>query len=283
MIDYLKQLNPDFGHIQDSTIENGTSVFGYQSTIFGKSGAAISGGCAPSKEVSKRIAVAEFIERALVQQIAKSPKKNEFKLVEFASTGGFAAGFESLKTQQRAELEAVERWAWSKWIDEGFRIPEIVNGNSNFDPLSNFFLDSFEKTKLFEQQTMLSGRKIKIQIFLGYHDNGVFPGSRASYFEERSGWNHAILEAWRHKIIFLNQIKKSIVPNGIIDQRIHFFGSNAVAANSQIEIAQKQPWPSPRLALSKSFDTKQKGIFLHRALCEDFVSWHLGPKERFVY
>ncbi|MGK5088332.1 hypothetical protein WDW86_12300 [Bdellovibrionota bacterium FG-2] len=293
MLTLLKDLIPNLGRMEDLLIGDLQNVIGYHSTIFLQNGAAYGGGCGATTAVSRRVAVAECIERALFAQIQGTEEVNEFLIPEFPSTCGCAAGFDAEKTMFRAIFEAIERWSWSQWIDFGFSIQRVSVESSALDPYARYFHNYFDEVQflrrdfVFLDPTMSRLGKIdlSIGIVLGIKDGGIFPGSRVAH-ANADIWQHGLVEAWRHAMIYkhlLNRSEENAPALSVIDQRILHFGRDKDKALRQIESARCVDWPSPQLRLLKQYNTKSPDYFLWRALCHNFIGWHEGPETRFVY
>ncbi len=288
MLSQLKKLKPDISELQLSEVKVDTTIIGYLATIFTENGYPYAGGCSEKRDTAIRIAAAECIERAIVHKIREESDGECLLLNEFPTTCGFAAGFDSAKTKARAICEAYERWAWSKWMDENYSIPIVEVANCITDPLSSYFQKTFDQVIFLEKEIqpelnwLHNQESIKLGIVLGIKGNGVFPGSRVVSVTE-DPWGHALLEAWRHAIIFENISKYSGEAKDIFDKRIMHFGNYKELAFSAIERSKKSKWPKPKLRLLQEVQTPMEKTYLWRALCHDFVGWHEGPIDRFVY
>ncbi len=102
------------------TMESKSDLFWHVSVVnqFG----ITCGGLSNLREHAIRIGISEYIERFEFSRLLNTSISSQFLLDKFPSTCGFAAGFNSLKTKKRSIAEAVERWCWSKWVDEGLYI-----------------------------------------------------------------------------------------------------------------------------------------------------------------
>src|SRR3990167_4634158 len=101
-------------------VDEKANTIGWHSSVLNLEKNALSSGCAETREVARRIAIAEAIERAMFKRMLASPQAKEFCLDQIPSSSGFAVGFEKEATAFRSLCEAVERWAWSQWIDERY-------------------------------------------------------------------------------------------------------------------------------------------------------------------
>jgi hypothetical protein len=119
-------------------------------------------------------------------------------------------------------------------------------------------------------------------IFLGLTNNGIFPGSRVST-DSDDLYEHPVIEAHRNLINFKLNNESANSSGDIIEQRSMYFGQNKKLALEQIEAASEKIWPEPHLSLLKKFETNIPELFLYRCLFKDFIGWHEGTKERFVY
>ena len=128
----------------------------------------------------------------------------------------------------RSIAEAVERWIWSKWIDEHYYISKVEILNSNLSELSQHHRSFFDQVLFYQMpiDVEIDGRlnPMKIGITLGLLKDGIFPGSRVCSINE-SPWEHALTESYRHLQIFNNQSTR-FIGKGIVYDRINFFGKN---------------------------------------------------------
>ena len=262
---------------------------GWNSTLYLENDYPFSGGTAHSRDLARRIAVAEAYERALVDRLCESAeRRSEFLLNEIPSCSGFAAGFSQTKTEMRALCEAVERWAWSKWIDDGYALKEIA-GVRVPSALANFLRASFVETRFFQQDLLVNTGwrilELKILIFLGFTENGVFPGSRVCLPSECC-WDHPVIEASRNFVNFGGGsplFERRFIASDIIAKRAMFFSANRDVATLQVSRAVRSEWPKASLRLFREFKTDIPAVFLWRAICDGGVPWHEGPVDRFVY
>jgi hypothetical protein len=225
-----------------------------------------------------------MLERAVFKRLKNSSQSHRLLLDEIPSSSGFAAGFDCESTRIRAVLEAHERWAWSKWIDEGFVLSETP-----VTPLIPRFcselLQVFDQVRCFEfrfnGELTPHGPDVLLHfgVLLGFKDDGIFPGSRVA-FEERDIWSHAAVEAWRH--FHLTKVKPRI-PEDIIQERAYYFAHQAEAAMSAVRKAKRVEWPKSELRLLSAAEVESDQFFVWRAIAKNFIPWHLGEVTRFVY
>ena len=281
----VSEFEPSFFLIQESKIEGKDgSVLGWHATGLTAQGIALGSGFHSSREMARRISISELLERAVFRIGKTASWGGPFLLKEFPSTSGFAAGFDSKATRIRAVLEAHERWAWSKWIDDGFRVEEVT-GIATLSKLSTSLLGVFDSIRFFHCQFMgdmdLSGQaqKLHFGVLLGLKDDGVFPGSRVAMNPDDI-WDHAAVEAWRHHQ--LTRVNSS-QPQDIIQKRAHYFSTRSSEALRVIDGAKIQTWPRAELRFLGEVPLNKKSFFVWRALPKDFIGWHLGDETRFVY
>lgn len=288
LLDKLKILNPDileFIH-QDIIGHNGKTI-GSRCYGMNNKNEAFSGGTSSNRDTALRIAVAEAFERSFFYKIIEQKKlEKEFELINFPSTSGFAAGFDDKPTRFRAICEGVERWVWSKWIDEKFKIDEDTL-TKKLSPLAEHLLSDFKECIWFKKDFFvpISPREnlnLSIVIFLGFTENGVFPGSRVSTMRDDLH-EHPVIEAHRNLINFKLHLQSPKECKDIIEKRTFFFGDNKQIALNQIKDSTKNEWPTIELQLLKKFETNIPEVFLYRCLFKDFIGWHSGGTERFVY
>lgn len=294
MIDLLRSLIPSFSHFQEHEICKSDGVaIGFQSTLISNGNIPFAGGTAKNIDQARRICAAESIERAFFNKLFTSSSigKNKFLITEYPTSCGFAAGFEKNATIFRAICEAIERWAWSKWIDNGMGVPQVTPELRT--DLSHYFKSQFDEVVFFQVPLSLGkikrpsfiGEQFCFSVAIGIKDNGIFPGSRVTT-ESDEPWEHCLLEAWRHKIIFNNELRNT-QPVNIFDKRIQRFGLDGLEIVKKLIEAQPVIFPVAKIRLleevaSSNVDSAHQ-YHIWRALCEDFIGWDRGDEHRFIY
>jgi len=287
LFNYLQRINLNIHNLSISEIKSVETVHGYQCNVNNKDGSVLAGGTSKDKNIAIRIAIAEAFERLLALSIHRNEVlRDEFLLQHFPSSSGFAAGFDNNKTKFRAICEGLERWVWSKWIDEGFKLERFIPKKS-FSNLANFLIQSFNETYWFEKKFDIKieeskAIELKIVIFLGCTEEGVFPGSRVST-EADDLFEHSIIEAHRNFTNYHLHLESPLTLQDIIQERVIFYGSNKKLAFEQIDRATNIDWPEAKIRILKSLTTDHPNLFLYRCLFEDFIGWHEGDVTRFVY
>jgi hypothetical protein len=183
----------------------------------------------------------------------------------------------------RALYEGLERWIWSKWIDSGFYIERTVPNEGDLSPLGLLFAEAFDEVFYFTRTfniEHLGHHKVHIGITVGLKDGGAFAGSKVSSCNENP-WLHALSESWRHLQRFCQFKNKSTV--NLVDRRLKYFGLNASDAKRQIMRAHLMEWPHPQILLDSRIPIPFDNLYLHRVIFRDYISWHFGDEERFVY
>ena len=284
MINILNYLN-EVTSSEESPIILKDEIIGWHIVLFDIQKNALGGGFHTNKEIARKIAIAEVAERKVVQNLLASNLKNKFKLDSHPSTCGFAAGFESEKTRLRAMAESIERWAWSMWIDENYKIESVKIENVNLKDIDSYFINFFDSVIFFNKKINTEHIKnfvdsVDLGIVIGFKDGGAFPGSRVSHKSE-DNWTHALVEAVRHL-----QITKKYT--GSIDKpfpygRIFYFAKNKKVALEQVAKAYKDNWPTPHPLLLLNYETNIDGLYIWRSLMNNYLSWEVGNKDRFVY
>lgn len=289
LLELLKKINPNFTEFLTQEIRDEKDAFlGYKSFGTENDKEVFAGGTATTKEVALRIAIAEAFERSYVDLIAKGPQSSlDFDMKAYPSSSGFAAGFDKESTRFRAICEGLERWAWSKWIDEHYNIPSLKKYEYELSALSRNLINSFDEYLWFKKDFVVDispteKLELSLVIFLGIHGNGIFPGSRVSTSQDDL-FQHPIIEAHRNLTNALLSKTSPVAIQDIIQERTHFFAENKSLALSQVEKALISKWPVPEIKLLKEFPTESNELFIYRCLFKDFVGWHEGAVDRFVY
>lgn len=273
----LKEYLRHISRGENQKIPNG---IGWQTVYYDALGKALGGGVSSDLDIASRIAMAEVAERKAYREIVNSKElSTRFEINNHPTTCGFAAGFERDKVRLRAIAESLERWAWSKWIDDGYSI--IRTTDKKHTEISRYFSNYFDEgiifTKSFEVLS-IPKTEFEFTVFLGIKDNGIFPGSRVCTKNENS-LEHAVVEAYRHLKIHEQENEKNDFPY----DRINFFAKNKDIAISQVDKAEKTNWPTFSLKLLKEYETNVENLFVYRAIAHDFIPWNEGSVRRFVY
>lgn len=291
MVELLRALVPDYSHIEEHNVVGSMGeVIAYQSILMTTGRYPFSGGMAQTLNSARRICAAEAIERACVQELrSDSCEATTQSLLDIYPTScGFAAGFERPATSFRAVCEAVERWAWSQWIDGDLPIPHVTP--AELSPSERYFASAFDRVAFFQigldvhsmNRPMHVPQELVFSVAIGVSGAGVFPGSRVTSAKDKA-WEHPLLEAWRHLEIFKSDssLEKSA---SIFDRRIRAFGVNGIGQLDKLFVLSKarQDWPQAKLRIVRELKAT-RDYFVWRALCEDFVGWDRGDENRFIY
>ena len=293
MLHILKTLIPHFSYLQEFELKNSIGEnIGFHSSLITTDNLPFAGGSAKDLNQARRICAAESIERAIFYKCLKTPNDvNKLLLDKYPTTCGFAAGFEEKKTIFRAICEAVERWAWSKWIDEGYKITTVNMPKLN--DTSKYFLSQFEEVLFFKTNIKLNSYLLPKYIsndliwtvVIGLNHNGAFPGSRVTTAQDEL-WEHSLLEAWRHQLIFKNELENKKI-NNLFEKRIKYFGDNKEVALRQSRQFEAIDLPMPKLKILENAVTEnyrlQNEYYVYRALCDDYLGWECGDETRFIY
>lgn len=279
-------LVPTFSKIEEAEIlEPGShQIVGYQCSVVDSSRWPLGTGTAISREIARSKALSEAIERSLVRRLNNSSQRDVFLLNEYPSTCGFAVGVNKPAVLQSSLGEAVERWLRSKWIDDGYEVPQVPFPRPN-SRLESVLADQFSEVIYFKASLLLDiGHQVFIPlesgIVVGLKGDGAFVGSGVS-FGAGNVWLQALIEAQRHLRIFENRnllSKHTADLNAVI-----YFGMNGTEALRQIGKANRASLPRPKLRICREVDGLPSGLFCIRSLCHDFIGWHNDDPSRFVY
>lgn len=275
----------DIKTIIKSPLEFNDRPIGWHVTIETSEG-IIGGGVHTNENVASRIAVAEIIERKLFRKLLNNKDESERLLLkEYPTTCGFAVGFEVENCKRRAVAEAIERWAWSKWIDDEFYLSPTTSPLPSLTSIGLRLHEMFDRVEFYIGQIDSSKvpqfpSKVLFGVAIAIKDNGVFPGSRVAYLESDL-WEHALVEAYRHLIIFKNGRDKSQYHFPF--NRINYFGLHGAEAIKMIPLKNDKNWPNPSLQLLEEIQTGLPNVYMWRALAKDYIGWEKGNEKRFVY
>ncbi|MCM2281070.1 MAG: hypothetical protein NDI61_04405 [Bdellovibrionaceae bacterium] len=191
-----------------------------------------------------------------------------------------------MATRQRAIAEALERWAWSKWIDEGFSLNEQKNVQFSSIPVTDFIVRKFDEVLCFSKNLSIyvshaEKYPVSLPITLGKSGDGVFAGSRVAPLGQDL-WTHALVESWRHMEYFIKSPSDARFSG--VASRIHHFCRHG---NEALALVNREPtktnWPEPQMALLDGIPVANGKAHIWRALLKNFRAWHEGGAERFVY
>lgn len=276
-MDFVKlfqQLDPQFSLIQESELKVFDRIVGFETTILNTSNRAISGGVGIDQQTSRQKAVAEFIERKLFLRLLKE-MNHDLKMSTYPTTCGFAVGFERENTKQRSMNEALERWAWSQWIDFGYQLNET---EMHLTSHGEFFHSHFNQIRSFKHEFQINDQKLYFTVTLGLQNGGIFAGSKVGS-NLIDCWEHSLSESTRHYLIHAHQKPA----NDLFQKRIRFFGDHAEVALNQIRKAKKINWPDFEIDFCREIHTDIENVFAFRTIMKNYLAWHLGNERRFVY
>lgn len=244
----------------------------------------ISAGFGKNKELSRRIAYSEYLERINFYEISKSDHLRKiWNIDQFPTACGFAHGFDRIETQKIALKEAIERWALSQWIDNSMQIEEIDENKIILSDVSQWFKMQFLDIKLFKKEFIVKINDCFVKIYIGISicmtSKGIFPGSSSSYLDKIDLWDHAFLESYRHFLSVKNNSDLTYFPYN----KMKFFSMNKNIALKQIENSINNNWKIPRVKFEKTIRLENTNSYLSRFIINDWNCWSQGPLERFLY
>ncbi len=286
----MKYIKEEIKNIKYYELKEAEQPIGWDCYLYNKENRIVAGGTHESREMSLRIGFAEFAERLLSKRIANSNSlSTKFRTKEFPTSCGFAAGFDRTSTENRALLEGIERWAWSKWIDEKIKINKISILKSSLERFANYQLAPFSKVDFYFQEIDCSKfanlnkfRRIVFGALLCYTENGVFLGSRVSN-DFTDILNHSSIEANRALKIHCDLSKKCFdEKKNFFYSRLNFFASNKNSIPNLDEF-NSIAFPCPTLNFQETLSEENSRVFISRAILSDFIPWNLGDEKRFIY
>lgn len=290
LLSSLKLLNFPISSLVQQPLEQNGKTIGWNVYAQNEAGISLAQGTHSSLEVAMRIAIAESFERSLVRNLFNNIMLREsFLYSEFPTSCGFACGFDKTSTEYRAVRESVERWAWSKWIDEGFKIEEIDSKDFYASDIQEYYRGHFIRDRVFLKKdilvSMLDGSQSNFDFMILVFETpeGYFAGCRAGKSGEDL-YSHSAAEAFRNYSNYcLLQESPGKTTDSIVARRNIYFGKNKETAVSQIQKATQVIWPEAHQRILVSLNTNINGVYLWRSLLFNFLPWHLGDEKRFVY
>lgn len=284
LLELLRSLDPSFFAIEEAPLlQNGETV-AWESVFLNKHRDVIGGAVATDRALCRQIGLAETLERLLVSQLRKKGDQDKSLMLSlFPTSCGFALGFEPAGARRRSLFEGLERWVWSQWIDSGFRLDSVSVDSRHLSPMAQYYRSLFDEVLFFRKSfefPYLNDGPVQIGITIGLKKQGAFAGSRVDV-KDADVWSHALSESGRHFLRFQKLKKDSKFD--LVDARLAYFGAHAESALAQIRSARKDDWPTPKTLISKEVERLPQGISLYRSLFQDYIGWHEGNADRFVY
>jgi hypothetical protein len=278
----LKILNPMIDSIVEFPIVENEDI-GFQCIVYLRDDHPYSGGHHISKQIARRIAIAEAFERTTFEKIAgNSHLSEQFLISNFPDTSGFAAGFDSQSAQARSFAEGLERWTRSTWYDQKLQTNYIsANIPDGITDSAKFAVSQFDDHLFLIQDIKFGMKSFKYGLFLGFKDDGVFSGSRVVGLKGDI-WTHASIEALRNLKTFKMDSHNSFSTQQNIIKKINFFGCHGDAVKEEILPFCNKNWPIPEILIQKQAPSVD-GVYVWRTLFKNYVPFTLEPLSRFVF
>lgn len=277
-------LVPTFAGLEVSPIRlSGGDALSFQTSVVDFQGRSLGTGLGKVKEFSILKALNESVERNIFSNVRQCQFRSaEFLIDEHPSSCGFAVAQKKNFARDIAVAEAVERWVRSKWIDENYFIEESELDNVRTCNLLKWSFEHFRKIRVFEKKLSIvldcRARQANSIIVVAYAKNGAFVGSNTK-LDLEADFDHALMEAWRHLRLATSEAKHFEEEK----RPIVFFSENFEEADKQIMRANKKNWPSPKLRIVREVPLSTPNFHCVRAICDDYIGWHINDGTRFVY
>lgn len=278
MIESLKTYFPNFSYLQESYLGSEPLDGFWQVTALEKNGEPLGSGFAKNLSAARKIAVAEFIERQFVLDLRNSSEAEKWRLDHHPTACGFAVGFDPLNTQIRSIAEALERWALSKWMDDGCYLEKERREVCSHEGVK--VLGEFDDCFVFKKEFFVNIGKIctsfHLCVLAATRGNGSFMGSavRTNFSDALT---HSLMEAYRHYIISKQDRNFNIFPYN----RILYFARNIGVAMGKIHSKKNNEWPHPILDFQRSY--RNELFCVSRTIFKDWMPWERGPIDRMLY
>lgn len=272
--------------LQEYNLFEQVGVDYWHSNILEENNFSIAGGFGETKDISRKIAYAEFLEKTAFRKIKNGSIEDRLNWgLNIIPTGcGFAAGFNLRNAILRSIGESLERWVMSKWIDEKLKINSLNKKHvlDKLDAASKWFYDQFDEVLFYEKEVAVQYGEIfytfKIGFSLALKDDGIFPGSSAQTVNGNV-WQHSLIESYRHYLAFKNTPSSGVFP----DTKVRYFAKNKEIALKQVLNADIIEWPVPQICFHYSEFFKDDDFYLVRTIIKGWKSWNSGSVERFLY
>jgi hypothetical protein len=283
----LQTIVPAFELVEEAPLATaGGPTFAWHATAMGAAGEPLGSGMARTRTLARQIAIAEAIERAVARRLAQM-EASAWALDRYPSTCGFAVGQAAESARRRAICEAVERWIWEQWIEEGAEVPEVdpqvVLGNS----LVRLLLEPFQSLRCFSLSlaapSELAGATLRFAAIVAFGSGGAFAGSRVAVEDhEEDPWEHAAIECRRNLIVASGEAT-SWAGRNFIEARVRHHARDAADALEALARQRRPTILAPRLSLLREGRDLGFGWRVARAVCAGLRGWHVGDERRFVY
>ena len=278
MIEKLKAEFPTFCSMQESELRVNDQALGWQVTALNSQNKSMSSGFHTDLNQARKIAVAELIERTFVNKVARSSDAEKWRMSEYPSACGFAAGFELAGTKLRSFCEAVERWALSQWIDRSCPLEEITR--PEISKIAKVLLSDFVSFRVWSRTFVYISESgpltLHLCVAMALTEQGAFLGSAVRH-NQVEAMDHALVESHRHLLISTQDREFEKFPY----DRIQFFAKNRSVAEDIVNQDRRQHWPDLKLKLEKEFE----GPFYYvvRTIIEGWEPWTSGSISRMLY
>ena len=283
----LLKIEPNLSYFEEAEVEFAGKSVGWHISAMTGDGRALGTGLADSRDVARTIATAEMLERRLVLDLINHQPDDSY-LSTHPTTCGFAFGFSLRETLFRSRCEAIERWAWSHWIDRNTPLSRVPINIEALNPIARVMAAKFYDVWFLRSppiHNIANGIQCTYRfcVTLGFHGEGVYAGSRV-LLDGSEDWTHPLTESWRHSLVGTELKAIPSTENlDIIQRRILHFSTSRAEALGQLAIGTVSRWPSPTLTVPFiHFEPTTRG-YLTRFLCHDYTPWHVGDCHRFVY
>lgn len=263
-------------------IDTHSAKCGWISNFFDQNGINRGTGVRKNQSESINVSISEAIER---YSFFNSLENNSHLVEKYPSSCGFATGLHAEKASIRSWLEAFERWSFSKWIDNSLYLTQTTS--YKLTELTKELCKDFTEVIRFEKNFKSNEHElpfdVRVGVTVGLTSTGAFVGSRVSHTDDEI-WEHSAVEAW----INLHNIKNGsrYLPGAaieLIDQRVQYFAYNKTHALAQIPSKNNFVWPRAEILYKSQVQECPTPFLTFRTLYKDYVGWHSGPIQRFVY
>lgn len=271
--------------IQEYKLQEETGFEFWHTNIMDSNKNSFSSGFGANKNLSRKIAYSEFLERSKFREIKKSDDLSKEWGLSIIQTGcGFAAGFNETNTIYRSIGEALERWTLSKWIDENYKMQQIkyLDLFHDLDSACKWFITQFDDFYFFNKEILVFVNEkpliFSICATIGIKNGGAFFGSSVQN-GRKPNWQHSLLETFRHLLLIDNSKETGSFP----DNKVRFFAKNSNLALKQINCKKIEKWNIPTIIFHNCEYFNDLKFYLARTIVDGWDSWKNGPIERFLY
>ena len=202
LYDLLKELDPQVTGLAEFEFRGDDGrVLGWHSHVQRGGAAIVAGGTASDRMLARRKAVAEGLERAVVESLRSRPSAASvrFGMHLDATSEGFAVGFEKAPTSLRAICEGIEFAVRQGLLSQRVGLEEVRS--PSLDSMAESIRGEFDRVRFLRSRRLSVDSTYDLPS-LDFHmvvgTSGTLRGTGFRVSRRDQGWTHALIEASRN-------------------------------------------------------------------------------------